>query len=82
MQEPAIMAQILVRGLKPETVKGLKARAKLHGQSLEGEVRSVLESAAFYSVEEARAMMERWQKHWGDRKFSDSTELIREDRER
>jgi antitoxin FitA len=76
------MAQILVRGIKPEIVKRLKAQAKRHGRSLESEARTILESGTKYSMREARDVVEEWQKHWGNRTFSDSAELIREDRER
>jgi antitoxin FitA len=76
------MAQILVRGIKPEIVKRLKAQAKRHGRSLESEARTILESGAKYSMREARDVVEKWQKHWGNQTFSDSAELIREDRER
>jgi antitoxin FitA len=76
------MAQILIRGLKPEIVKRLKSQAKRHGRSLEGEARSVLEAAAGFTIQEARVEIEKWRKHLRGRKFSDSTELLREDRSR
>jgi antitoxin FitA len=76
------MAQILIRGLDEKTVARLKSRAKEHGRSLESESRSILESAAGYSRDEALRIVRRWQEKFAGRIFDDSTELIREDRER
>ncbi len=79
------MAQLLVRGLEPETVERLKQRAKRHRRSLQGEAKLILEDAAQkVSMEEARAIAEKWRKRLAatGKKFSDSAELIREDRER
>jgi antitoxin FitA len=39
------MAQLLVRGLKEEIVRGLRARAAAHGRSVEAEHRAILEDA-------------------------------------
>jgi antitoxin FitA len=39
------MAQLLVRGLKEEIVRGLRARAAAHGRSVEAEHRAILEEA-------------------------------------
>ncbi len=75
------MADILVRGVDDQAMKRLKARAKRHGRSLQGEARIVLESAAGQSVAEVLASARQWRKKLG-RRFDDSAELIREDRER
>jgi plasmid stability protein len=76
------MAQILVRGLENEVVARLKDRAAAHGRSLESEARSILESAAGFTAEEARQVVSNWQKRLAGRKFSDSVDMIREDRQR
>lgn len=76
------MAQILIRGLDKKTVARLKSRAKERGRSLESEARLILESAAGYSRDEALNIVRRWQEKFAGRKFDDSTDLIREDRER
>lgn len=79
------MAQLLVRGLEPETVERLKQRAKRHRRSLQGEAKLILEDAAQkVSMEEARAIAEKIRKQLEatGKHFSDSAELIREDRER
>jgi len=74
--------QLLIRDLQAETVQRLKTRAKRHGRSLQGEVKAILEEAAGYSMQEAMAVSEQWAARLAGREFSDSAELIREDRER
>jgi plasmid stability protein len=77
------MAQLLVRDIEPETIERLKARAKQHKRSLQGEAKSILEEAAQkMTMEEALKRARKIRKSFGDRKFLDSAELIREDRER
>lgn len=77
------MAQILVRDLDTKVVKRLKARAASHGRSLQGEVKAILErEATTPTVDERRKLIEKWQQHFAGRTFSDSTEIIREGRER
>jgi len=77
------MPDILVRGLKPQTVERLKARAKRDGRSLQGEAKHVLEQAAGADSEEIAAILDRWKKRFAGRRSADSSaELIREDRDR
>ena len=76
------MAQILVRGLEDEVVNRLKDRAASHGRSLESEARSILEMATSYTAEEARRVVNGWRKRLAGRKFSDSVDLLRKDRQR
>jgi plasmid stability protein len=77
------MAQLLVRGLDAETIDRLKERAKRHRRSLQGEAKLILEEAARQmSMEEARRAAERIRNSLEGRAFSDSADLIREDRER
>ena len=78
------MAQILVRGLDDALVTRLKERAKLNRRSLQGEVKAILEEAAAMATRaEALAIVDRWQRYWEEKgkAFSDSAELIREDRD-
>ena len=80
------MAQLLVRNLADETVAALKRRAMDHGRSVEAEHRAILEDAL------KRGRRERMQAWWGETDPSrdalrakitgDSTDLIREDRDR
>ena len=77
------MSQMLVRDLDPEVVERLKARARVHGRSLQKEVKAILEeAAATLSLSEAEEVAELWQKRLAGREYSDSAELVREDRER
>jgi plasmid stability protein len=79
------MAQILVRGLDAALVGRLKERARENHRSLQGEVKAILEEAAAQATKaEALAIVDRWQRYWEKKgkTFSDSAELIREDRDR
>jgi antitoxin FitA len=79
------MAQILIRNLDDKLVGRLKKRAKGHGRSLQAEAKRILEEAAaeadqtdvWKRIEKFRERMRR-----SGRTFSDSAELIREDRDR
>lgn len=79
------MAQVLVRNLKDKVVARLKKRAAQRGRSLQAEVKQILEDAAaeadqtdvWKRIEKFRERMRR-----SGRTFSDSAELIREDRDR
>jgi plasmid stability protein len=77
------MAQILIRDLDPEVVERLKAQAKEHGRSLESEVRQILAVAVEQMAwKDAWAKLDECRKRFAGQTFSDSTELIREDRDR
>ena len=77
------MAQMLVRDLDPEVVERLKARARVHGRSLQKEVKAILEeAAATLSIREAEEVAGSWQRSLAGRGYSDSAGLVREDRER
>jgi plasmid stability protein len=78
------MAQVLVRNLDEKVVSRLKKRAEQRGRSLQAEVKMILEEAAqqdytdfWKSADRIRERLKR-----SGRKFSDSAELIREDRDR
>jgi plasmid stability protein len=78
------MAQLLVRNLEPEIVEALKSRARTNHRSLEAEAREILSDAALAARRrhEFLASVVRARELIGDRMFDDSSELIREDRER
>ena len=76
------MAQLLVRDLDPAVVARLKDKARQNQRSLQGEVKAILEAAAAQATHaEALALIDKWQRRWGDRVFSDSADLLREDRD-
>jgi len=79
------MAQILVRNLDDETVKRLKKRARDAGRSLQAEVRKILEQEANtpkLDMKAARELCEKFRRRFKGRKFPNSVDLIREDRDR
>jgi antitoxin FitA len=83
-EENQPMAQILVRGLDGAVVARLKERARESHRSLQGEVKAILEEAAAQATNaEIEAILNKWQRHWQQKGkiFSDSAELIREDRD-
>ena len=77
------MAQVLVRQLDIKVVVRLKKRAKEHGRSLQSEMKTILEEAvpdyeaAWKRIEGIRKRLRK-----SGRTFSDSADLIREDRDR
>ncbi len=76
------MPELLVRNLDEATIKRLKALAKQHGRSLQGQVRLVLEEAATLPMGEISSLLEKWQRQLARRHFSDSAKIIRKDRGR
>jgi antitoxin FitA len=75
---------VLIRDLDEKTVNELKKRAEKRNRSLQAELKAIIEDAAAND----------WQRTWAaadhifeelratGRKFSNTTELLREDRER
>ena len=74
------MAQVIVRNLDEKVVASLKRRAERHGHSLEQELRDILSRAARPDREELLAQTLRI-RAMTPGVLSDSTELIREDRD-
>lgn len=80
------MGQVIVRNLDEETILALKSKAALHGNSLEQELRGILAAAARLGPRERLALADQIRamapgKIPGKRQ-SNSTALVREDRER
>ena len=77
------MANLTIRNLDDEVVAKLKAQAKSHNRSLEGELRRILEQAARRpSAADFLALAEKISAMTPDVPQTDSTILIREDRDR
>jgi hypothetical protein len=76
------MAEVLVRDLDSATIKKLKQRARESGRSLQSELKLILEDAARMTLSEFHVAAEAIRNSLAGRTFSDSTELIREDRDR
>ena len=76
------MGQVIVRNLDDETIGALKSRAVMHGNSLEQELRGILAQAARPGPEERLALADAIRTMTPKKRQSNSTALIREDRER
>ena len=77
------MANVTIRNLDDEVVVRLKKRAKTSNRSLEAELREILTRAAdTMTPRELRVIAERIAAMTPDVPQTDSTELIREDRDR
>lgn len=77
------MAQVLVRNLDEQVVAALRRKAELHGHSLERELRVTLTAAARLTPEERVALARRVRSLTpADTRQTDSTELVRQERDR
>lgn len=77
------MPDVLIRDLDDTVLRQLKAAAQAHGRSLQGEIHYVLASAAARRVAETRRLSGHWLRRLTrTADHSDSTTLIREDRDR
>ena len=79
------MPDILVRNVPQHTLDVLKQRASRNRRSLQQELLTVLEAIAEASQPQSPSQVAaaiRSRLAQGDRKFSDSAELVRQDRER
>jgi plasmid stability protein len=76
------MGQVLVRNLSTEVVRKLKIRAQQHRRSLQEELKDILEQAARHNAKDVQARVNQVRKLFAGRKFSDSSDLIRQDRAR
>jgi plasmid stability protein len=77
------MAQLLVRDISEKVVSALKKRAKKNGRSAEAEHRAILEAALNTQAEDFWKEADRLRNELQEsgRTFTDSTELIRRDRD-
>lgn len=76
------MPQVLVRDIDDQTVSRLKTRAIKNGRSLEAELRTILKESAAEFSKEPGTLFKEVQTLFAGRKFEDSTDLIRADRDR
>ena len=82
------MAQVVLENLDPIIIEKLKVRAQRHGRSLDAELEDILTQAVETEVvDTAVAIAEAWERidkaraKYAGRIFSDSVELLREDRQ-
>ena len=78
------MANVLIRDVPDEVVKELKQRAKSHNRPLQQELRTILVEIAHQPYEDIaqRAAEIRLKLAGKSLEFTDSAELLREDRSR
>ncbi|RMH32109.1 MAG: hypothetical protein D6690_14760 [Nitrospirae bacterium] len=76
------MGQVIIRNLDNHIINTLKQRAKFHGRSLEEELRTILTTAVKLPAEERVRMSQTIRAMSPRRSKTDSTKLIRKDRER
>ena len=80
------MPNILIRDLEPELAEGLKTLAKQRHRSVQAELHELIAQAVRSNAARQEAIRElralRDELRLTGKTFSDSTELIREDRER
>ena len=77
------MAQVLIRNIEEDVVEALKKRAAAEGKSLEQSLRDLLREAAIPEVARRLAVIDRIRAMAPpSRRQSDSTRLVREDRNR
>ncbi len=79
------MANLLIRNVSPKTVEALKKRARAQRRSLQQELSSLLEKSIYHGDHNrALDIAEKIKNKLAasGRNFSDSTDMIREDRDR
>jgi plasmid stability protein len=76
------MAQVVIRNIDEEAMRRLKSRAARKGVSLERELRTILTDAAHADRTGFRERAAAFRRQLAGRRHSDSTRLIRQDRER
>jgi len=76
------MASVLIRDLDGRVLSRLKRAARAHGRSLQGEIHDALQRASTRSLAETRRLSREWLKRLRVSSQSDSTKLIREERDK
>ena len=76
------MAQVLIRNVDETTLNKLKERARRSHRSLQGEIMEILEQAVRTDVDRFLARAAEIRQKLSGRAFTDSGELIAEDRAR
>ncbi len=76
------MAQIVIRNIDENAMRRLKSRAARKGVSLERELRTILTDAATADRTGFAARAAAFRRKLAGRRHSDSTRLIRKDRDR
>ncbi len=79
----------IITDLEPEVIEKLKVRAISQGRTLEAEIKAIVLAAVELApvpkkrtLAESRQIFEAARQRYAGREFSDSAELLREDRQR
>jgi antitoxin FitA len=75
------MPNLLLRDLDADVLKALKRTAKAKGRSLQAEIHDILGRASRADLARTRRLSSHWLRKLHRRKHTDSTALIREDRD-
>lgn len=76
------MAQVVIRNIDDDAMARLKARARRNGVSLERELRAILVETARLDEAGFRQRAAAFRRRLAGSRHSDSTRLVREDRDR
>ncbi len=76
------MGQVIVRNLDDHVIAALKTKAEMRGHSLEQELRGILAEAAKPTIEDRRILVDHIRAMTPSIPQTDSTALLREDRDR
>jgi plasmid stability protein len=76
------MGQVIIRNVDDDAIRRLKERAQRKGVSLERELRTIVVEAAGNDRAGFRERAAKLRRKLGRKMHGDSTELIREDRDR
>lgn len=74
------MPQVLIRDVDESVLKKLKQRAKKHNRSLQSELHLIITEAAQLSLSNSAKIAAKIRKKLANRRHSDSTQLLNEDR--
>jgi len=75
------MPSLLIRDLDSDLLAVLKAAARANRRSLQAEIHEILQQAERRNLAETRRLSARWLKRLRGSRQTDSTALIREDRD-
>ena len=75
------MAHLLIRNIDQALLTELKAAAKSHGRSLQAEIHDILQQSRTRNLAYTKRISARWLKRLRGSHQSDSTLIIREDRD-
>lgn len=76
------MPDVLVRDVETSVVESLKSRAAVNGRSLQVELKTILEQAAQVTMADAREVAAKIRRSLRGKVYSNSADLLAEDRGR